>query len=52
MFATLLDLAIMPDPIEILSDVLPYLLIGLIVAGVTALAVVLIVIFTRNKKKK
>ncbi len=52
MSGLLFDIAIAPDPFEVLTEVLPYLVVGLLVSGAIALAVVLIVVFTRKKRKK
>ncbi|MCR5611264.1 MAG: hypothetical protein K6F68_05465 [Clostridiales bacterium] len=46
---SLLDVPI--SPIERVVDVLPYIVIGLLIAGAIAVSVVLIVHFSKKKKK-
>ena len=50
MLQTLLDIALAPQVSVI--ELLEYLLIGLLIAGAAAGAIVLIVVFSRKRKKK
>lgn len=50
MLQTLLDIALAPELSVI--ELLEYLLIGLLIAGAIAGAIVLIVIFSKKRKKK
>ena len=50
MLQTLLDIALAPQASVI--ELLEYLLIGLLIAGAVAAAIVLIVVFSRKRKKK
>ena len=46
---TLLDAAL-PSVVDIAADLLPYIVIGLLIAGAAAVSIVLIVHFSKKRK--